>query len=604
MSEFKGAIFLSFIFVAIILPGILMFGIDSLHQNAFTKTTKEFSELVQEEAGLTEHVKMVKEELEKGGKHSKYSIRLIDSNGNEVTGTVPYGETITAQYEYTFGTIVPLRLASPKGSDKSESPFLQRTLKSSNELLITKRDALTKVTDEEGGKGQNTVTKTLKIKTNESKNRNQTQTFNIPNLGRITGVSVNTGSARIQSVLGDQLTFTFSNGSPSRKVQTGGEYKAGASKFVTNQTKAEYKDDEGYEGTLSKYVHSGELKMGQQKFVTNQTLSNYSDSEGYKGTLERYLYSGSYQASSTKYVTDYSKPDYVDEEGYEGKLTRYLVSGEEQQEQEQNKAEFFNGKVKPIKEVTAGTIVELNSKQYIVIDPQKGYLWMSENYTSGRAFDSRAKEYSASPFDPNSSSNIAYYLNNTFLKSLPRKYQDAIITHNWGTGHHRNERATTASAKIGLISYSEFRNISKRYNPNGFLTKINNSTTDTFIWSITRDANTIYEKHIHTITPSGYLNGSYSLDPKRGKDSNFTTVVRPAFYIDSSIELKVLQYNEDSTDNTPVYRYQGMVSKGDIDTRIYRYQGTVRKPAVDTRTYDNYYQYEVTITYEPQNKEG
>lgn len=148
MSEFKGAIFLSFIFVAIILPGILMFGIDSLHQNAFTKTTKEFSELVQEEAGLTEHVKMVKEELEKGGKHSKYSIRLIDSNGNEVTGTVPYGETITVKYEYTFGTIVPLRLASTKGSDKSESPFLQRTLKSSNELLITKRDALTKIRDE------------------------------------------------------------------------------------------------------------------------------------------------------------------------------------------------------------------------------------------------------------------------------------------------------------------------------------------------------------------------------------------------------------------------------------------------------------------------
>lgn len=501
MSEFKGAIFLSFIFVAIILPGILMFGIDSLHQNAFTKTTKEFSELVQEEAGLTEHVKMVKEELEKGGKYSKYSIQLIDSNGNEVTGTVPYGETITVKYEYTFGTIVPLRLASPKGSDKSESPFLQRTLKSSNELLITKRDALTKVTDQEGGKGQNTITKTLKIKTNESKNRNQTQTFNIPNLGRITGVSVNTGSARIQSVLGDQLTFTFSNGSPSRKVQTGGEYKAGASKFVTNQTEAEYKDDEGYEGTLSEYVHSGEIKLGDSKFVTNQTKAEYKDDEGYEGTLERYLYSGVYQKEDEKIVTSYidkfsngspvsnsafpiSKE--YSEDGYEGTLDRKSITSH-----------------KEMKEARKGWIA-LGNKV--------------ESFTTDKPFE-----------------------NNDFKPSK------------------RSVEAAVGHPIVDIVNSSwngEVEGPSIYYNSKG-------------------------KKY----TYQRYMSISYTYYSYHSEALYEGLVKRPE-------------------KDTRVYRYQGVVFKPIVDTRIYRYQGTVRKPAVDTRTYDNYYQYEVTITYEPQNKEG
>lgn len=496
MSEFKGAIFLSFIFAAIILPAILMFGIDSLHQNAFTKTTKEFSELVQEEAGLTEHVKMVKEELEKGGKYSKYSIRLIDSNGNEVTGTVPYGETITVKYEYTFGTIVPLRLASPKGNDKSESPFLQRTLKSSNALLITKRDALTKVTNQEGGKGQNTVTKTLKIKTNESKNRNQTQTFNIPNLGRITGVSVNTGSARIQSVLGDQLIFTFSNGSPSRKVQTGGEYKAGASKFVTNQNKAEYKDDEGYEGTLSEYVHSGEIKLGDSKFVTNQPKAEYKDDAGYEGTLEKYLYSGAYIPKQTKNVEDYKDSD---TENFPSQLS-YNTGG-------------FTGVLnklgEPQKIISSGT--PANS-----LNVERKYGVSVEGY----------KEYKGK------------------LEPIWR-------------GYSRVHNGEVYTGDLYLIPGTE-----------DWETKV-------------VDGKTLYRA-------VGYYSGTLKKSDTR--------------------KYKYRQYysgvvTKSATDNR-VYRYQGTVFKPIVDTRIYRYQGTVRKPAVDTRTYDNYYQYEVTITYEPQNKEG
>lgn len=300
-------------FVGILFPGILQFGIDSLNQNAFTKNTKEFTELVQEEAGLTAKSKEVKARLEGKG----YAVQLTDQKGHTVTGTVPYGDTIHLAYEYTF-----------------KSVFKERVLKSTNTALVTKRDEKTStgggVAVKPGGEEQaqgKVQTKTVSLLSNESKNATQTQTFTIDNLGKVKRISSDTGNVEIQSINGNEVTVKMTGGATSRQVQTGGEYVEGESKYVTNQMNQVYKDQDGFEGVLNKYGSSGYLMQGREKYVTAQYGKFYRDAEGYEGDLAAYLYSGELKPGGSKYVTGQTSPNYSDSQGYQGTLTSYLYSG-------------------------------------------------------------------------------------------------------------------------------------------------------------------------------------------------------------------------------------------------------------------------------------
>lgn len=64
----------------------------------------------------------------------------------------------------------------------------------------------------------------LTLSTTESTSRTQTQTFTIPEMGKLNSVVSNTGNVEILSTSGYQVTVKFSNGVKTRTVQTGGKY--------------------------------------------------------------------------------------------------------------------------------------------------------------------------------------------------------------------------------------------------------------------------------------------------------------------------------------------------------------------------------------------
>lgn len=101
MGEIKGVIIGIVIFIAFIVPFVLLVGIDVVHNQGMMKTTAEVSQLVKKEGGVTSEVMTLVNRLEDNG----YHIRFRDSRGNNVYGLVPYGETIFIEYEYTYHNI-------------------------------------------------------------------------------------------------------------------------------------------------------------------------------------------------------------------------------------------------------------------------------------------------------------------------------------------------------------------------------------------------------------------------------------------------------------------------------------------------------------------
>jgi len=72
----------------------------------------------------------------------------------------------------------------------------------------------------------------------------------------------------------------------------------------------------------------------------------------------------------------------------------------------------------PLQNLSPGNTVSFAGYQWIVLDPSSGYLLMKDAYGQDQPFDS-SSNLSLATFDPQSSTNIAYYLNNNFYNSLP-----------------------------------------------------------------------------------------------------------------------------------------------------------------------------------------
>lgn len=118
MSEMKGFIFSTAMFIAFIIPFFLTITIGSIHQQSFLKVTTEFRELVKEEGGVTSHVNNVKQELNKKG----YTITLNDTNGNVINKKADVGDTLVIDYRYQYQDV--------KGP---------QTLQTQNSVIVMKR---------------------------------------------------------------------------------------------------------------------------------------------------------------------------------------------------------------------------------------------------------------------------------------------------------------------------------------------------------------------------------------------------------------------------------------------------------------------------------
>lgn len=140
----------------------------------------------------------------------------------------------------------------------------------------------------------------------ESTSQYRSTTVNIPNLGNISGVTVNTGSVTY-NVSGDDVTLYVSGGTPTRSVtpsKWATDYRTSSSS--TFSSSIPYSDSSGYSGTLyttgSPYVISGTYTPQDSKTVT-VTVSGSTTSfpstydynvDGYTGTLSQ---SGTYRAT-------------------------------------------------------------------------------------------------------------------------------------------------------------------------------------------------------------------------------------------------------------------------------------------------------------------
>jgi len=98
----KGAVLSMILFSLFILPFLLYFGIQSLQENAFLKTTTEVQEMVESYGGVTNEVQTVVDNLRKKG----YVISFTNSQtGQSVVGTQPPGTVVKIDYQYTYNNV-------------------------------------------------------------------------------------------------------------------------------------------------------------------------------------------------------------------------------------------------------------------------------------------------------------------------------------------------------------------------------------------------------------------------------------------------------------------------------------------------------------------
>lgn len=198
-----------------------------------------------------------------------------------------------------------------------------------------------------------------------------------------------------------------------------------------------------------------------------------------------------------------------------------------------------NGKIKDMKQ---GAQISFASKEWTLLDPSSGYIYPNAPIVA-RAFDGNG----LTAFNLAKSNNIAYYLNTTFYNTLTNAEKSAIRTHDWGVGAlsseeigymgnkpptlsiaqmKSKENSVVVSAKIGLLSPSEWLSVSTHHNVSGGFIP---HSSERMTWlrnplehpSVTDRVCTIYYHGQHT-----YFN------------ANETNVyVRPALYLDPNLSI-------------------------------------------------------------------
>lgn len=108
------------------------------------------------------------------------------------------------------------------------------------------------------------------------------------------------------------------------------------------------------------------------------------------------------------------------------------------------------GMKKPIEEFNGGDIIKFGNLEWIVLDAKKGYL-LSRSAVNRALFSYEPEEY----FNPEITSNIAYWLNNDFLNNIPSSDRIKITSNTWNVGTEIQESEQQVIAKVGMLSYSE-----------------------------------------------------------------------------------------------------------------------------------------------------
>ncbi|MNK80699.1 Cellulosome-anchoring protein precursor [compost metagenome] len=100
--------------------------------------------------------------------------------------------------------------------------------------------------------------------------------------------------------------------------------------------------------------------------------------------------------------------------------------------------------------VHVGDTVKYGNKNWIVLDPNTGYL-IASDLDGAQAFDLNNNQL----FNPGDRDNIASWLNGSYYNNLPDHLW--IQNSSWNIGNELNESGMSVNAKIGLLSYYESR---------------------------------------------------------------------------------------------------------------------------------------------------
>lgn len=205
-----------------------------------------------------------------------------------------------------------------------------------------------------------------------------------------------------------------------------------------------------------------------------------------------------------------------------------------------------NGK---LKDQAPGTVINFADSLWTILEPTLGYLRKNESIGAMPFHSSRNGNIY---FDPTQNDNLAQYLNTTFYETLSDKAKASILTKNWGiegttNGEHgintgtqitpftlaelkKKEDSKLVSAKVGLLSASEWRRYAKGYigkNKPGdeSLGIIDNPQSNTWLRSNT----STIEEAVWTIMTNGFLGQS---------GTKMSREVHPTLYIDPNTNIE------------------------------------------------------------------
>jgi hypothetical protein len=381
--------------------------------------------------------------------------------------------------------------------------------------------------------------KTMTFTTTETMNPSQSETFTIPDLVKVINVSVNTGTvSHVKN--GERVTVDVQSGSPSRQV------------WIPQK--------------FSKPISSTETKSTNSGFSSSKA---YSDGSGYEGVMypvgASYLQSGSYISDDTKWIPDYNS-SYYNSNGYSGTLTKFVKSGVLVSDE--------------TKSVTGQTSQYYNSEGY------SGYL---SSYVYSGSYNPADTEWVTGQ-------SSSWYSSGGYSGTLSSYVKSGSLS---------EVQSKNISDYVGQTqsSFCDSRYGADWYNCN---TKPSNPSTISYNQG----------GYSGTLSFSRY---TYQQDPEisSGNGHKRFYFYRTWYYAGNvttpGSDTRIYAYQGNVTkpeSDTRIYRYQGTVTKPGYDTRIFSYHGDVHRPESDTRIYaqayegtaykggnDNYYQYNVTITY-------
>lgn len=165
------------------------------------------------------------------------------------------------------------------------------------------------------------LSKSMPVNFSESSSWSRSTTVTIPDLVRVTSVTVNTGSVSY-SVNGNNVAINVSNGSPASSY-TSSQYVSSVSSHTgsTEPPSTYYYSSGGYSGTLSLYN-----KVNNKGTIPVKVSKTFSESHDNTGTTY-YTKNGTYKSSTYSWDNTSDHPSVpINQDGYIGDISRISVS--------------------------------------------------------------------------------------------------------------------------------------------------------------------------------------------------------------------------------------------------------------------------------------